>query len=241
MSYFIFKGVDSRQLGILESLPLDIRSERTTQIVDMPFGTPVIYQAKAFKSQRVTVNLGLTDNSPHKIMEINRLLSGYGELIFSDDLSRHYKAVCNGPLTGTRMIRDMGKIPVTFTVMPFKYNNNTVFEEISLSSLNTASNIGYVSYEGSWPSEPVLKLTGNGNFNMDIDNGTVFLQFFDINEYVLVDVEARKIIDKNGNCINDRTIIGKGSIAQLQLHDNMRIVIDKTVSKVEIDKRTRWL
>ena len=241
MSYFIFNGIDSREFGILERLPLDIRSERTTQIIDMPYGTPVVYQSQAYKSQKITVNLGIKDTSAANLSMINQWLQGYHELIFSDDLSKHYKAVCNGTLNGERIVRTLGKLPITFTVMPFKYDNNSTYEEIELNPLNETSNIATLSYDGTAPSEPLFKIYGNGDFNMDIDDGTVFMQFFDISDYAIVDVEGRKVIDKNGNNINHKTIIGKGSIGQLQMHDEYRIVIDKTVTKLEINKKRRWL
>lgn len=242
MSYFIFNGIDSRQYGILEKLPLDIRSERTTQIIDMPYGTPVVYQSPAYKSQKITVNLGLKDTSAAHLSEINQWLSGYHNLIFSDDLNRHYKAVCNGVLNGERMVRQLGKLPVTFTVMPFKYDNVTSYETVQLSSLNQVSNIAYINGVGTAPSEPLIKIYGNGNFNMDINDGKSFFQFFSVSEYIVIDVEARKIYDKNNNCINDNVIV-KGSLGELTLYNNksLRVVIDKTVTKFEINKKSRWL
>lgn len=241
MSYFKFNGIDSRNYGILEKLPLDIRSERTTQIIDMPYGTPIVYQSQAYKSQKITVNLGLKDNSAANLSAINQWLQGYHELIFSDDPDKHYMAVCNGVLNGERMVRNLGKLPITFTVMPFKYANNHSYENITLTSLNENSNYAVIPYSGSMKSEPLIKIYGNGNFTMDIDNMAITMTFYDVSEYVIVDVEGRRVIDKNGNNVNNKTIIVRGSFKNLMMHDGYRVVIDKAVTKLEIDKKTRWL
>ena len=104
---------------ILEKLPLDLKSEKVTQIIDMPTGEPIAYEPGGYKQQPLTLNIGIKDISPEHLININNWLSGYGRLIFSNDPDKHYLAVANNAMTGNRLIERFGKIPVQFTVMPF--------------------------------------------------------------------------------------------------------------------------
>lgn len=243
MSYFIFNGQNSQEFGILERLPLDIRAERTTQIIDMPYGTPIVYQSPAFKSQKITVNLGLKDNSAAHISRINQWLQGYHELIFSNDPDKHYMAVCNGALTGERMILDMGMMPISFTVMPFKYANVNEFEDLPINIADKDPNFNdvIIPYEGSYPAEPVFKVTASGDFKFETNNGEVKLELHDVSsEVVTIDIPNRKVYQGN-NDIAHKVIVTKGSIGNMLLKNNLRVAFGKSVTKIEILKNTRWL
>lgn len=243
MSYFIFNGRNSSDFGILDRLPLDIRSERKTEIIDMPYGVPIVYESPAFKSQRITVNLGITDTSAAHLSRINQWLQGYHELIFSDDPDKHYMAVCNGVLNGTRMVQELGIIPVTFTVMPFKYANTNEFINIPFTPATADPNFNdvHISYEGTWPSEPVYRVTTSGDFKFETNNGEVKLELHDVSGVITIDVENRKVWDSGNNDIAHKVIVTKGGIGMMTLRDNLRVAFGKNVTKIEVKKNTRWL
>ena len=109
MIWFSFKGVRSDEYGLLERLPLDVRAERITSYVEIPGGMPVAYETTGYKSQIITLNLGIKDVSPENLDAIDAWLFGEGELVFSNDPNRYYLAVCNKALTGSRIIKELGK------------------------------------------------------------------------------------------------------------------------------------
>lgn len=234
MSYFIFKGVNSNQYGILESLPLDIRAERTTSVINMPNGMPVIYESKAYKTQNVALNLGLKDNSPNNIRAINSWLTGRGQLILSNEPDKYYDAICNGAIQGTRMIRNMGTIPISFTVMPFRYSVSNDWQELTI--------------DGSWASsinnpctmsvQPTFKIYANGTVNFTVaGKGTIEVR--NVSQYCIVDIPKRRVYDKDGNVILNETI---GNILNIELEPGDNTIYWKdTTQKVEYKLNKRWL
>lgn len=210
MSYFIFNGIDSRQYGILERLPLDIRAEKVTQIINMPVGVPIIYESNAYKAQTITLNFGLRDNSVQNILNINKWLTGRGKLIFSDDLGKYYDAVCNTTLLGERMIKNMGMIPIQFTVMPYRYELQERWYNLSIGDA-WASNITNDCPNTVLPTFKIYTSAGFVDFNYP-PAGTIRIS--DVDKYVIVDVPKRRVYDKDGNVILNRT---KGNLHKLEL------------------------
>ena len=109
----------------------------------MPTGEPIIYQPGGYRQQSLTLNIGIKDIAPEHLSRINNWLSGVGELIFSNEPDKHYVAVANNAMSGNRLIERFGKIPVQFTVMPFKRENDNTFHQIELSRN------GYGSWDGN--------------------------------------------------------------------------------------------
>ena len=235
MSWFKFKGISSEQYGILESLPLDLRPERVTSVIEIPNGMPVIYESKAYRTQVTTLTLGLKDNSVENLQQINSWLTGKGELIFSNDPDKHYIAVCNGTLTGTRMIRTLGKLPVQFTVLPFKYANSEDWQEIDVSS----SHYAFIENHGTAESEPTFKLFGNGELSLyDYSTGTNVL-VRNVSDHCIVDTPNRRVYDKDGNVILNETT---GNVPGLRVQPgSTQYSFSENVSKIQVKVNTRWL
>lgn len=245
MSYFIFNGIDSRQFGILERLPLDIRAEKVTQIINMPAGVPIIYESNAYKAQTITLNFGLRDNSVQNILNINKWLCGRGKLTFSDDLDKYYDAVCNMPITGDRMIKHMGMIPIQFTVMPYRYSRFNQWKTLGISQ-----NWRSVILRSNDPDDtehyddcteilqPTFKIYANGLVDFNV-KGAGTIQVRDVDEYCIVDVPNRRVYDKNNNVILNRTI-GNFTKIEIKRGEN-EIYWAATTQKVEYLLNKRWL
>lgn len=274
MGYFKWKGIKMPSFMMLESVPDPIRFEQVTSIIDMPEGTPLAYQSKAFKSANQPLTIGFrpgcydsqffkdwsgrTEYKNHTIsfldsvfsaMDDNELLniqfdcaynwlSGMSKLVFSNDESRYYNAVCNSQVIPDRISKRMRKLQVQFTVMPFRYLIEENFEQVTLTSYNTVSNKGIISYDGTYESEPTLRIWCTGDFAMDFGgNMSGYVKFYDIDEYVVVDIPTRRVYDKNGNVITDHV---ENNFMKLRLYDGLNVYIDKNVTKLEILKNTRW-
>lgn len=233
--YFIWKGENSNKYGILERLPLDLRAERVTQIIDMPNSMPIVYQTKAFKAQQCVLNFGLRDTSDKNISEINNWLSGTGELIFSNDLDKYYKAVCFGAMQGTRMVQDLGKLSVNFTVMPGKYAISNEWEEVHFEDNDDA----WIPYAGTLEAEPTIKLYGNGNMKFRWSYNMIDIEIRNVSEYCIIDIPSRRVYDKNGNVILNETI---GDLMRIEMYGpSTWLKRNQNIDRMEIKKNTRWL
>ncbi len=225
MGYFIFKGVSSRDYGVLEQNPMPPKSMQTHKTVVIPNRIePLFEDSREFSPITINAVLGITDKS--KIDGIYGWLHGEGDLIFSNDLGKFYKATCYSEIMPQYMSARFGKIPIKFLCKPFRYAVEN--EPITLNSPQTLA-IG-----GSYPCEPVYKIYGSGNINFIVNGET--LQIKDVLEHITIDTN-RLIAYKNDTVLVNKTV---GLYPMLGVGDNS-ISWTGTVSKVEIVKNERWL
>lgn len=235
--YFTFKGIDSTEFGIMEMDPLCLKNEQKTNFLYMPTQGVSVMETGTYKSKVITMTLGLTDISPENILRINQWLVGQGPLIFSRDPKRYYIASCNGALTGQRILR-LGKLPIQFNVMPFKYKINDEFEKLSISTILIAK-LARIDYEGNVNGQPKIKVYVDEPGDVDIrtyhsDNVTIK----DVTEFVEIDVPARKVYDANGNVILNKTY---GDITTLQLEPGENtFVLSDNVNDIRVKRNVRW-
>lgn len=237
-SSFIFKGIDSSEIGTVEILPLCLKHEERTDFINFVSGSPLVRETTALRSKVITVTLGLKDTSPENIDKINSWLIGTGKLIFSHDPDRYYIATCNNALTGQRVL-SLGKLPIQFNVMPYKYDNNesNEFESVRLVEA-TVSQGATIQYEGNAPSESVFKITGTGDIQIYSVQSDDYVEIHGLTGYCVIDLEKRKVTDENDNLILDHTY---GNIFDLKLVPGQNIfLISGDVTALAVKKRTRW-
>ena len=180
MGYFIFNGKDSRDFGILESVPIPPKAERTLQTVEIPGRMfPLNRVKEEFKNVQLSFVLGITDHS--KINDINKWLNGSGRLILSSDTSKYYNAFIHSFISPERLSVRFGKVPIIFTVEPFRYDVDNpvisnVFTDIKDSQPEKTIT---VTVGGSYKCEPLyffrwagrIEITVNGGEPLYIDSG----------------------------------------------------------------------
>lgn len=271
MGWFKWKGVLMPNFVILENTPSPVRAERVTSVMDMPNNVPIIYQTNGYKTTPIPINIGfrpgvidrnffnqyggynfstdaeITSLGKDEILNLQfdsifGWLQGGGTLTFSSDPDRYYNAVCNTSIIPERLSKKLRKLPIQFTCMPFRYDLNDTAEEIPLESLNEESNIGTISYSGTEPSEPTIKVycTGTKTIAMDFGNvgESIYIKLNDVTGSATIDVATRRVYDANGNVILNTV---EGDITKLRVKaPNTRVVIDKACTKLEIKKNTRW-
>ena len=188
MGYFIFNGTDSREFGILESVPIPPKAERTLQTVEIPGRLYPLNKVKdEFKNVQLSFVLGITDHA--KVNEINKWLNGSGKLILSSDTSKYYNAFVHSAISPERLSVRFGKIPIIFTVEPFRYDvkNDTlshIFTDIKDSQPEKTIT---VTVGGSYSCEPLyffrwagrIEMAVNGGAPLIIDSGTANGEYTD--------------------------------------------------------------
>ena len=188
MGYFIFNGKDSREFGILESVPIPPKAERTLQTVEIPGRLYPLNKVKdEFKNVQLSFVLGITDHA--KVNEINKWLNGSGKLILSSDTSKYYNAFVHSAISPERLSVRFGKIPIIFTVEPFRYDvDNPVISHIftDIKDSQPEKTIK-VTAGGSYSCEPLyffrwagrIEMTVNGGAPLIIDSGTANGEYTD--------------------------------------------------------------
>ena len=188
MGYFIFNGTDSREFGILESVPIPPKAERTLQTVEIPGRLyPLNKVRDEFKNVQLSFVLGITDHA--KVNEINKWLNGSGKLILSSDTSKYYNAFVHSAISPERLSVRFGKIPIIFTVEPFRYDvDNPVISHIftDIKDSQPEKTIK-VTVGGSYSCEPLyffrwagrIEMTVNGGDPLIIDSGTANGEYTD--------------------------------------------------------------
>ncbi len=188
MGYFIFNGKDSREFGILESVPIPPKAERTLQTVEIPGRLyPLNKVRDEFKNVQLSFVLGITDHA--KVNEINKWLNGSGKLILSSDTSKYYNAFVHSAISPERLSVRFGKIPIIFTVEPFRYDvDNPVISHIftDIKDSQPEKTIK-VTAGGSYSCEPLyffrwagrIEMTVNGGDLLIIDSGTANGEYTD--------------------------------------------------------------
>ena len=188
MGYFIFNGKDSREFGILESVPIPPKAERILQTVEIPGRLYPLNKVKdEFKNVQLSFVLGITDHA--KVNEINKWLNGSGKLILSSDTSKYYNAFVHSAISPERLSVRFGKIPIIFTVEPFRYDvDNPVISHIftDIKDSQPEKTIK-VTVGGSYSCEPLyffrwagrIEMTVNGGDLLIIDSGTANGEYTD--------------------------------------------------------------
>ena len=243
--WFKWRGINSGEYGYLESLPLDIRAERTTSIVELPNGGPIVFETDGYKASKITLNLGLSDISNENLDDIAAWLRGEDKLFFSNDPDRYYRAVCNGSYIGKNIINRLGKIPISFDILPFKYQDQDI-ETIELPIVEQADHNYHLDFstvdipESCMDTMPVFKIYGTGELGIFNFAHYTSIKAYDVTDYFILDVQKGAMYDSSGNVILNDTSSNVSKFVCLPDYNNFRV--DATVTKVELLANTvRWL
>jgi len=264
MGWLKFKDIMMPDFVMLEQVPSPVHFEQTFSFVDMPENIPIAYKTKQFKTATIPVTLGFRPRVPDagffnrylhtdyadkdarfSSMTVDEMLdlqfnSVYawlceeGPLTFSNDADKYYYAVCNSAITPERISKRLRKLPVQFTVLPFRRAIDNDVVEIPLE-VDGNRKKAWISYAGTYPSSPALKLYLTGN--LDLQWGGMSIKVDNVVESVTIDAENRRVLDKDGEVILNRT---RGAITEITLEDRRFMSVSSNVTKVEIVKNTRW-
>lgn len=142
MSYFVFNGTDSRDLGlILPETPFRPSWAESVDEITIPGRPEVIKNPNGtYPNQSLTINAVISDSS--KIQQIYSTLSGEGKLILSTAPSEYINCRVE-PLIPQGVALDMAELPITFDCYPFAYAVEPTTTEIG-TDITTVSNTSSV-------------------------------------------------------------------------------------------------
>lgn len=224
-TWFIWKDINSLDFGIIiNKLPPVIKAERNINKIEVlgrngflteDYGT---YKGYA-KSVECTIrNLEYIDN-------LCSWLNGFGNVIFSNEPDKIYRANIVNQIPIEKIARNWRKFIIQFECQPFKYL------ESELLIINKPISI---YNEGTFESQPYMKIHGSGDISLNINDEVIKLK--NINNYIELDSEIMECFKDNINCNNYMS----GEFPIFKVGEN-RISWTGNVSKIEITPNWRCL
>lgn len=172
MSYFIFKGIDSRTFGVVSKSTFPPIAERAFKTTEIPGRAEPLNRFDVMrKNSKLAITMSILDTS--KLVEINAWLQGDGDLILSNDLTKKYHAYVNQAINPDRLLKLCGSIPIVFTVEPFRYavKNPYFANQMSMNDKVLTDSIE-ITYNGTCEGEPLLYFRFSGKLRITVNDST---------------------------------------------------------------------
>lgn len=242
MSYFVFNGTSSEELGIkIRSKNIYSLPKYDASLISVPGRDGDLISPN---NRLGNVNLSYTCYVPAKtIDELNTKIRNIKKWLYSElgqyhilydsyDSNFFSKATYISKLDIADQLNKIGTMTITFSCMPYKYS----YEGQELVTLNTSSNI-FNPYP--FESKPYIKLYGSGTCTLKIDNNGSFKiwTFSSVSGYVEIDSEMMNFF--KDTVLKNDTVIGDGFPSFGAGLNN--ITIGGGTTKLEIIPRWRCL
>lgn len=189
MSYFVFRGISSEDLGLIITKPI-VRpnwAKATTEVERPGASSNLIIEGNNYSSSELIVSAVIADTSPEKVHNIYSALQGYGILTLSSAPQEYMNAICK-PLVPETVALSMAELHISFTVMPFAYAVTPTTTTIS-STEQTIVNAGTIY------SEPLFTFTlsGSGTVSIFVNDAEFKINITEnlANVQIFVDCEAQ--------------------------------------------------
>lgn len=236
MSYFVFRGISSEDLGLIITKPI-VRpnwAKATTEVERPGASSNLIIEGNNYSSSELIVSAVIADTSPEKVHNIYSALQGYGILALSSAPQEYMNAICK-PLVPETVALSMAELHISFTVMPFAYAVNPTIETIT-STEKSIENSGTVY------SEPLFTLTGSGNISIFVNDAEFKIALTNelADTEIYIDCEAQvAYYVSNGQNITV-TQLTSGDFPLLHTGENI-VRCSGTVNSMHINLKERWL
>jgi len=226
LPYFTFKNIDSSNYLIVNKLPPIFKAERDMELIPVPGRDGFLTSdLGSYKSIIKTVECTIRDLS--NIDYICGWLDGGGEVIFSNEPTKIYKATIKNQIQFSKVIREFHSFIIQFECQPHKYSVSN--DMITLTTSPIA-----VNNSGLSNTKPVIKVYGTGSINITINSKVVRLT--NVVGYITIDSDIMDAYKDTTNMNNNMS----GEFPELVPGSNI-IAWTGTVTKIEITPNWRNL
>ena len=234
MNSIIWKGVSSttiKGLLICELPPITKPEMRIAEtIIDGRDGSTI--EELGYSSYVKTVTIGLYGN--FDINKVIKYFTGEGDIVFSNEPDKVYKAKICGKIDYTRLLR-YRQASIPFLVQPFKYKLNEYLREIQTADIEN----GYMEVfnEGLESSKPLFVLKGSGTVEISVNGNAIFSYTFPEGENEVY-IDSEKEDAYWGDVLKNRNM--NGEFPTLIPKTN-KIEWNGDIESISILPRSRWL
>lgn len=231
MSYVIWKNRDSRTLKglIISELPPISKPKMRVQetIIDGVDGS--ILEDLGYESYDKILLIGLSRD--FNIDEIIQHFSGDGEVVFSNEPDKYYKAKIIEQIDYEKLLR-FRTASIKFRVQPYKYQ----YQEQKQVYENPLEKIIAVN-NGLESSKPIITITGTGAIELIVNDNKLFSYTFPEAEDTVV-IDSQKQDAYLGTVLKNRNMSGEFPL--FKAGKNI-ISWNGTITKIEIISNSRWI
>lgn len=231
MNYVVWNNKDSRDINgllICELPPITKPNMRVKEtVIDGVDGS--IIEELGYESYDKTITVGLKIGAD--VDEIIEYFTGNGEIVFSNEPDKYYRARIIKGIDYQRLLR-YRTATVTFRVQPFKYDST----EVGVSVAPTSDRI-IIDNLGNYTAKPLITIKGSGVVGLALNGVTICTYTFpDGEDTVILDSEKQDAylgeLLKNRNMVGEFPIFEKG---------NNVISWIGTVEHIQVKRYSRWL
>ena len=225
---FYFNNISSEDLGLMVTKSVIPPASATQfETVSIPNRESPIFKEKVQRKE-ITITIQTTIVEENKVREIYKTLQGKGILVLSTEPDKYYNVTVQ-ELVPEHIALYMGTLPISFICDPFAYSVND-----SLVAYGTTADI---ENNGTYYSEPLIKIFGTGDLTLTLNGETWNLTGVD--GYIVIDSQ-RKLVYKDNTIMLSKISRADGRIVFPCFNTGVNR-ISTTGTKLEVKKNERWL
>ena len=234
--YFIFRGLDSRNIGAVVEDMFDVhRPKRNVRTIQVPGRDGRLTQDDS-TYDTYTIS-GKINCFGAPLSDVYAWLSGSGDLILGDEPTRSIRASATAQIKNTRFRCDgcYDSLQVSFECQPFRYH----IEQTEGDDVIITSSPHTVTNPGTYKSAPQMTIEGTGNIVLTI--GTQIVEIEELEDGIIIDSEMGDCFDlTKTRLLNSQVTLMDDEFPTLAPGANI-ISWTGTVTKITITPRWRDL
>lgn len=173
MSYFLFNGVSSDELGMIVTSPI-IRPSWSPDENDYKLaGRTTVYsqKSKTYSNKSMTIETFVSDTGTENLQKIYKYLQGDGTLWLSSNPEEYLNVTISAPEPQAVALMS-GVFPLKFKVKPFAYAVNPTIKDITVDGI---SDYVCIQNNGTLFSEPEISFRPQTQKTVITVNGADFI------------------------------------------------------------------
>lgn len=233
-NYIIWNGTNTQNMFLIEELPLVPVPELKQEFIE-------IQGRHGFLTQSEDAYMPIDYDIEFKVYEkadlqkIRNLFIGSGNLVLSHDTTKYYKARVQSQITMEREILHYYNVQVSFKLQPHAYEIDADKKNVSSSKSSPMS----ITNNTNATCQPLITITGSGTCILIVGSSTINIS--NIGGSITLDFEMQEAYTSSGNSKTNRNADVSGDFPEINIGSTTVTWNGSGVTKVEIDKRLRWL
>ena len=227
--YFVWNGIKSLDMGvIMTKAPPIYKPMKRINEIEIPGRNGVLHDDEnTYENYTKEAECHVMDRN--QIDKVCAWLNGYGEVIFSSEPDKIYRAFIKNQIPFNNILLNLNDFLVQFDCFPFKYSVNARSDFLELSAPTTIRNKGTVY------SQPTITVYGTGDIALTI-NGTNY-GLTGVEDCIAIDGEMMEVYKGITNANNKYSAL---DFPRFEVGQNA-ISWTGNVTKIEIEPKWRFL